>query len=284
MTTVCEPAAGSQFPVGQTTVKCTATDTLQRIDTCTFLVTVTAPPLLSVSPQSFLAFGDSITAGEDGVSSLTAPSSSSRLYQRVFYPPPQTYPGALRDSMVARYTTQSPTMANRGQPGEALTDTDHSTFARFTSLTSSGQYKVVLIMEGTNDLADRDARQIPPAIEVLRQMIRDAKSRGIRPYIATIPPMNPAGSRGLAWSLVPDFNDRVRALAAAESTTLVDVHQGFANNFGLLGVDGLHPNAAGYAKIADVFFTAIQATLETAPAAPTLAGPAVWPSFYPRFP
>jgi len=29
-----------------------------------------------------------------------------------------------------------------------------------------------------------------------------------------------------------------------------------------IGVDGLHPNEAGYAKIADLFFQAIQANLE----------------------
>jgi lysophospholipase L1-like esterase len=97
-------------------------------------------------------------------------------------------------------------------------------------------------------------------------MIRDARSRDIRPYLATIPPMNPAACspvcRGLAWSLVSGFNDSVRGLAMAENVPLVDVYQGFEGNFALLGPDGLHPSAEGYAKIAELFFTAIKQTLE----------------------
>ena len=45
--------------------------------------------------------------------------------------------------------------------------------------------------------------------------------------------------------------------------TLVDVYQGFGGNLALIGPDGLHPSADGYAKIADLFFTAIKQTLET---------------------
>jgi lysophospholipase L1-like esterase len=121
-------------------------------------------------------------------------------------------------------------------------------------------------MEGTNDLYDRDSRAVPRAIDGLRQMIRDARSRDIRPYLATIPPMNPGACspvcRGLAWSLVSGFNDSVRALAMSEDVPLVDVYQGFDGNFALVGPDGLHPSADGYAKIADLFFAAIKQTLE----------------------
>ena len=57
----------------------------------------------------------------------------------------------------------------------------------------------------------------------------------------TIPPINPNGFRGAtySWELVPAFNDRVRALATSENVTLVDVYQGFNNDFSLLGIDGL---------------------------------------------
>jgi lysophospholipase L1-like esterase len=135
---------------------------------------------------------------------------------------------------------------------------------------SSGRFSVVLIMEGTNDLTTHDSLTIPRAIAGLRQMIRDAKGRSVRPYLATIPPMNPQGFRGsvYSWDLVPSFNDNVRALALSEGVTLVDVYQGFNNNLSLLGIDGVHPNADGYAKIADVFYTAIKTTLETSPSAP----------------
>jgi lysophospholipase L1-like esterase len=129
----------------------------------------------------------------------------------------------------------------------------------------------VLIMEGSNDLmlATRDSTVLERAVVGLRQMVGDAKSRGIRPLLATIPPMDPAGSRGKDWGadLVPGFNDRIRSVAAAENVTLVDVYQGFGGNLALLSADGLHPNTDGYQKIADVFFSAIKSTLEiTTPA------------------
>ena len=265
LVTTCTPSSGSAFTVGQRTVTCTVTDALQRADTCSFLVTVLNPPKLATT--SFLSFGDSITAGEDGQNSISASVSimSSRFHPSVLFSPAQRYPEELQQSLVNRYRTQAPTVANQGNPGEAASD--RSALARFIALTSSRRYSVVLIMEGTNDLYDRDDRIVPLAIDGLRQMIRDAKGRGIRPYLATIPPMNPAACvpvcRGLAWSLVSGFNDNVRALATAEGVTLVDVYQGFGGNFALLGPDGLHPAAEGYAKIADLFFTAIKQTLET---------------------
>lgn len=263
--TTCTPASGSTFSVGQRTVTCVATDALQRTDSCSFLVTVLNPPKLSTT--SFLSFGDSITAGEDGQNSL-APSAgimSSRFHPSVLFPSSQRYPQELQQLLVDRYRTQSPTVSNQGLPGEAASDP--ATLRRFSALTASGRYSVVLIMEGTNDLYDRDDRIVPATIDGLRQMIRDAKSRNIRPYLATIPPMNPAACvpvcRGLAWSLVSGFNDSVRTLATAERVPLVDVYQGFAGNLALLGPDGLHPAADGYAKIADLFFSAIKQTIET---------------------
>lgn len=40
VTTACSPASGSSFPVGNTTVTCTATDQLGNKGTCTFIITV----------------------------------------------------------------------------------------------------------------------------------------------------------------------------------------------------------------------------------------------------
>jgi lysophospholipase L1-like esterase len=264
VTTTCSPVAGSPFAIGQKTVTCTVTDALQRTASCSFSVTVREPPRLAAT--SFLAFGDSITAGEDGQNS-TAPSiaiMSARIHPSVLFPQPQRYPQKLQQSLADRYRTQFPTVTNQGSAGEFAED--RGAQSRFSSLVSSRQYAVALIMEGTNDLYDRDSRKVPRAIDGLRQMIRDAKSRDIRPFLATVPPMNPAACspvcRGLAWSLVPGFNDSVRALAMAEDVPLVDVYQGFEGNLALVGPDGLHPSADGYAKIADLFFTAIKQTLE----------------------
>lgn len=273
VTTTCTPSAGSAFTVGQKTVTCTVTDALQRSDSCAFLVTVLTPPKLSTT--SFLAFGDSITAGEDGLNS-TAPTAAqmrARVHPTVLFPFSLRYPTELQRRLSDRYKTQSPFVDNQGSPGESASEVN--TVRRFSSLMSSRRYSVVLIMEGTNDLYDRDDRAFPPAYDGLRSMIRDARSRSIRPYLATIPPMNPSACvpvcRGLPWSLVAGFNDGVRALATAEGVTLVDVYQGFSGNLALIGPDGLHPSADGYAKIAELFFTAIRQTLETAPASGALS-------------
>ena len=265
VTTACTPASGSLFNVGQTTVSCTATDALQRTDTCSFLVTVVAPPMLTAT--TFVAFGDSITSGESGLDSVTAagarPLIVSRFHPTVLLPFDQRYPTVLEKSLGARYQTQTPMVANSGAPGEAVAD--RGTFPRFTGILAGGQYSVVLIMEGTNDLYVHDSLTIPPAINGLRQMVREARNRGVRPFLATIPPISPNGFRGAAysWDLVPEFNNQVRALAASENVTLADVYQGFNDDFSLLGIDGLHPNADGYAKIAEIFFNAIRQTLET---------------------
>src|SRR5262245_6540758 len=58
----CTPASGSTFPTGPSTVTCTATDNQQRTDSCTFAITLTIPP--KISATRYVAFGDSMTAGE----------------------------------------------------------------------------------------------------------------------------------------------------------------------------------------------------------------------------
>ncbi len=263
VSSACSPASGSTFPIGTTAVTCTATDTRQRIDSCSFNVVVNQAPRLSAT--RFVAFGDSITWGEDGRASLIAPEgTAARVTPRFRFPTPQTYPGALLELLQSRYVMQigSLSIANAGMPGEKAGLS--TTVSRFSALVSTRFYEAVLLMEGSNDIGDRDARLIPPAIASLRQMIRDAKSRNVKVFLATIPPIVPGRPRGLAWSLVPEMNSNLRSLAASEGVPLADVEAGFGSAFEqYLGFDGLHPNEAGYAKIAEVFFNAIKSNLET---------------------
>src|SRR5207245_2382603 len=160
---------------------------------CSFIVTVLPPPMLATT--SFAACGDSITRGEDGTD-VSMETLIERFYPRRLLPDSLTYPGVLQQNLMDQYPTQSPRVANKGSPGEAVTDP--GTFSRFVGLTSSRQYQSILIMEGSNDLklGTRDSTILPLAIMGLRQMVRDAKSRSIPPYLATIPPMNPQGTRG----------------------------------------------------------------------------------------
>src|SRR6185436_17071008 len=110
VTVVCTPPSGSMFPIGSTPVVCTATDTRQRTDSCSFSVVVQQPARLSLT--RFEAFGDSITWGEDGRNEAVISGLDERIRPRVRFSLPQTYPGALVGALLNRYTTQTITVAN----------------------------------------------------------------------------------------------------------------------------------------------------------------------------
>jgi lysophospholipase L1-like esterase len=256
----CTPPTGSTFPAGSTNVTCTVTDAKARADICTFAVTVTVPPKLSAS--RFVAFGDSITWGEDGRNSASeSVAGGQRLHVEVQFDTPNTYPGALQTELDTRYTSQLPSVDNAGLPNESVLGTN--TLSRFVSRTSG--FDVVLLMEGANDLPNASASSIAAG---LGRMIDNARSRGVKPYLATIPPENASsqcipGCRGSYAGLVPPLDDQIRLLAASKGVPLVDVFQAFHGDvLTLIGPDGLHPSAAGYHVIADTFFASIKQTLE----------------------
>jgi lysophospholipase L1-like esterase len=260
----CSPVSQTLFPIGATTVTCLATDARQRTASCTFAVSVVAPPTITFT--RFVAFGDSMTAGEDGNAlAFSTPSASDGLRPSVIFPFTKTYPGVLQQLLASRYTAQTITVSNQGSSGERAASAQ--TRARFSSVLGIGRFDSVLLMEGANDVSDRDPRIFDDVMNSLRLMLRDATSRGVRPYLATIPPQVPGGSRSvLSWPLVAPFNDRVRALAASEGVTLVDVYANLVTNTGLyINNDGEHLTEAGYAKIADVFFAVLRSTLERPP-------------------
>lgn len=211
----------------------------------------------------FVAFGDSMTWGEDG----TVPSGLTPQRSNIFRPTVQVsqpYPVLLQQQLAARYVSQSPTVENQGKPAEAVTNP--GTFPRFSALMTSGAYDVVLIMEGANDLFGAGDSSIDPdVIAGLHQMIALARQLGVRPYLATIPPEHDGccPDRGAAWMLVPEFNNRIRSLAAQDGVPLVDVNLALAGEVaGNIGADGLHPTQAGYEIIAATFFDVVKRTLE----------------------
>ena len=82
-------------------------------------------------------------------------------------------------------------------------------------------------------------------------------------FIATPAPGLPNRSRSIGEFFLIDYANRMRAVASQEGAVLVDLYvQMLPDAQRYIGVDGLHPNEAGYAKIADLFFQAIQANLE----------------------
>lgn len=265
LTTSCTPVSGASFPIGTSSVACKTTDALQRTDSCAFNVVVTRPP--QIRTTSFVAFGDSITFGEDGIVTLTSLANPQAL--RPHFQVSSPYPVLLAGQLKARYTAQTITIANRGEIGERASGPD--TLARFAGTVLSGGYGAVLLMEGANDLDEEFPGQAAKAIANIGQMLSIAKGRSIRPYLATIPPQDVAGVNSHPPPVVRAFNDQVRALALANNVTLVDVFQVFPSinliDGGLLGADGLHPTQAGYTLIANSFFNALKDTLEI-PATP----------------
>ena len=116
-------------------------------------------------------------------------------------------------------------------------------------------------MEGTNDLQVLNPID---ALEALEGMVRNARVRGARVFLATIPPQKPGSHTNPAsMALVPGFNDQILgALATREGATLVEVYNGMRNRLDLIGADGLHPVPQGYDLMAQIFFDSIRATLE----------------------
>jgi lysophospholipase L1-like esterase len=257
VTVSCTPQSGGAFPVGTSTVTCLATDARQRTAPCTFTITVTSPPRISLT--RVVAFGDSMTSGE-------IPGLGPNPFTGGFFVDPgSAYPRRLEVALVGRYTAQTPFVRNQGLSGEQAIQGR----SRLSGVLAGAGYEVLLLMEGANDLLLGEARAVDPAVSAMQFMVRDAKSRGLRVFLATLPPQNPLACcprRGSAAAFVEPYNNRLRSLAAAEGVTLVDVYPAFnGDTTTLIDFDGLHPTAAGYQRIADTFFKSITQTLELSP-------------------
>lgn len=240
----CTPPSGSEFPIGSTAITCEATDALARKGSCTFAVVVTAVPKLEKT--KFLAFGDSVTAGE--------PAGLMRSGM-IF---PGNYAERLTAKLKARYEEQTISMVNEGLGGEPTGDGKW----RLGPVLNQARPEVLLLVEGTNDmLSDQSAGAITSAVEALRNMVQQGKSRGTRVLVGTLPPLKQAARvSSAAVEAVPTLNARITTMAAAENVTLVDLYAAVPQS--QIGADGKHPTPEGNQTIADTFFKSIMATLE----------------------
>jgi lysophospholipase L1-like esterase len=250
VTITCSPQSGSSFNVGTSTVNCQSQDSRGQSASCAFIVNVQGPPTLTST--RFLSFGDSLTAG------VTSPAVGLLIIS-----PPESYPFQLQARITARYRQQTPVILNEGNPGELASGTG---VQRFRSVLMQTRPEVVLLMEGTNDLLVGAAGP-NAAINALRAMIVEAKGQNVKVALATIPPQRPDGlrNRGVVARAIPEFNDRIRALATAEGATLIDVYNGMKDDLSLIGIDDLHPTPRGYDVMAGVFFDAIKEAYEVKP-------------------
>lgn len=267
VTVACSPPPGSAFGLGDTAVACTAVDARGRSAFCGFLVTVRSPPRLAAT--RFLAFGDSLTEGVV----RSNPTFTSMLVSM-----PDSYPTELQTLLNARYGLQQIEVLNDGIGGERVAysfTTSPGGLVRLPSSLDLHRPEVLLLMEGTNDLIFGDFLQTRgegtitetggAALDGLEQMVRLTKARGVRVFLATIPPQRAGPQRNLqnVVAFTPGFNESVRQLAAREGVPLVDVYAALRDRPELIGSDELHLTPQGYDVVAQTFFDAIKAALET---------------------
>jgi len=258
--TTCTPLSGSEFPVGVTSVGCTAISAAAgQSASCSITVTVTRPPQLSVT--KFMAFGDSITWGQD-----SAPSGF------LAYPipaPSYSYPTQLQSTLTANYAGQTFAMANEGWPGEKIADG----LARLPSALTTNAPEAALLLDGANDLLNSPSSATTQYIaDRLRDMVRVCKARVApnRVLLATFPPqfVGTPPHRGAGAPFVPELNQRIAAVAQSEGATLVDLYTPMSADVKrYIGVDGLHPTEQGFALMAQTFAKVIQEKFEVKPSA-----------------
>jgi len=246
----CSPESGAVFPVGSTSVECTIRDSLNRSASCSFSVIVTAAPRLRLT--RFMAFGDSLTAGE-----IVVPGGDDTETRAN---PETAYPAVLARLLSARYTTQTITVVNRGKSAEQA----DRALGRFVDDFLSNSPEAVILLEGVNDIivAETSGLGIDTAERGVSALAADARNRHARVFIVNLPPTK-AGRRRVPLSTIQAFNDRLRVVARGEGALLIDIFSALLPDVdAMVGSDGLHLTEAGYRRVAETIFAALRDDLE----------------------
>ncbi len=155
---------------------------------------------------------------------------------------------------------------NRGISGQ----TTPQMLVRFWPDVIALQPKVVVILAGTNDIAGNTGPTTPAMIQDNLMAMADlAKANGIRVVLASILP-----AAAYPWKPGIDprteivaLNDWMRETCAREGYVYLDYYSAMVNpDQGMkkeLTIDGVHPNAAGYAVMAPLAEQAIAKALKT---------------------
>jgi lysophospholipase L1-like esterase len=225
-------------------------------------------PTLSVDVT--LAFGDSFTAGatwfmcDMGGTLMPCRSEDSNA----------GYPGRLRSLLQARYPAQTFQVQAQGVSGECATkplcvpSAPQSGLTRLPT-TLSAEQDLVMILEGENDLAG--GVSVSTIVAALRTMINTARDAGKHVIISSLPPIKPDERPGRTGYKVPPeriaaLNDAIADLSGELDVPRVDLIAAFGSNYApLLSIDGQHPNAAGYQRMAEAIRDRIVQLFEIRP-------------------
>ncbi|MDP3720507.1 MAG: GDSL-type esterase/lipase family protein [Acidobacteriota bacterium] len=210
----------------------------------------------TLSRTRFLAFGDSMTSGE--VTNPVGGVGGTSSHHPMVLVPAASYPSRLLSLLQERYVLQAASLSviNAGKSLE----TAQEGAVRFPGVFAESRAEAVLLMEGVNglDIAGPDF-----STDFIRSMVHVAKAGGARVFVASTLPTITGRPRSKLPAELVVYNTRLQQMALAEQAVYVDLYNTLlpeANT--VIGADGLHPTEAGYKRMADVFFAAIQANLE----------------------
>jgi lysophospholipase L1-like esterase len=217
-----------------------------------------------------LGFGDSITFG---VTSQWCDIGHTDIC------PVETtgYPQRLAAKLQARYPAQTIQVQRSGVPGECATADCVSgsdlTGQQRLAQTLAATHDLLILLEGVNDV--NAGQSIGTIANALRQMVQSAKNAGKKVVLCTLTPHKPhelTGDARVDQGRWLSLNGAIQQIASSEGVVLVNMAAAFGNNpNSLISPDGLHPNNAGYERMAQAIYDHIVANFEyvTAPSLPT---------------
>ena len=259
VTVACGAPQGNMFGVGDTRVECRASDTALQQASCSFTVSVTRQPRLNRT--NFMAFGDSITQGTVSDPMAVGLAADGFPAFVLNLRPQASYPTQLLSKLRERYVAQANDIRinNHGLAGERI----ENSVSRLSNLLLTERPQVLLLLHGANNMGGPFPNSRSFIINRLSEMMQDARFRGARVFVSTMPPPRPSGRNAIPLDRILDLNHHIRLLAQGEGAVLVDSYGALAVDVNrYMGVDGLHPTEDGYRRMADEFFEAIRRDLE----------------------
>lgn len=203
---------------------------LRRLPLALGLAALCGGAAVEAQSSRYVAFGDSITRGlGDDPDKGGYPARLQVLLN-----------GAGRDAVVE----------NRGVDGETTVEG----LSRLSTL-SGGGTATLLLMEGTNDIAQGISAET--VATNLESLVRRGRQRGFATVaIATIVPRRPSGTNAARLRETEYLAWQVRRIAHELEAPLVDPYEVLSQTddlFARFYADEFHPNAAGYDLLAGVF-------------------------------
>lgn len=196
-----------------------------------------------------MAFGDSITYG-----TLSSFDGSFLIADEV-----GSYPRLLRTMLNTYNQPGGFAVLNYGVPGEtARSGVDRLPGVLASFANPADRPQVVMLLEGINDMNVNNASPTTVATNVLN-MVQIARVYNCTVLVATMPQTYqstyPNGEvRTQSADKIVTYNNELRRLTSGlQNVYIVDVYTAFGSDRSLIGHDGLHPTAAGYQRMAQVF-------------------------------